>query len=122
MKVFISQPMNGKTIDEIREERLIAINSIASSLPDNETLEVIDNVLPPIEAETENQSRILMLGRSIQLMADADLVYFCKGWQDARGCLVEFEVSKQYNLKSICVGFDPHKTVIGKRLDAGLCD
>ena len=120
-KVFISQPMHGKTIEEINNRRDIAKGSI-QLFNDNKEFEIIDNILPYIESESERKSRILMLARSIGLMADADLVYFCEGWQDSNGCMVEYEVAKRYGMKIIMSEFDPHKTVIGKRLDAGLWD
>lgn len=31
-------------------------------------------------------------------MADADLVYFAKGWEDARGCMIERECAVQYGV------------------------
>lgn len=121
MKVFISQPMNGKTIDEIREERLIAMEELMNKFP-NEEFQIIDTIVPDIGLKPESRDRIFLLGRSIQLLADADLVYLAKGWQDSNGCMVEYEVAKRYGMKIIMSEFDPHKTVIGKRLDAGLWD
>lgn len=121
MKVFISQPMNGKTIDEIREERLIAMEELMNKFP-NEEFQIIDTILPDPGLEPESRNRIFMLGRSIQLLADADLVYLSKGWQDSNGCMVEYEIAKRYNIKMIMSEFDPHKTIIGKRLDTGLYD
>lgn len=121
IKVFISQPMNGKTIDEVKKEREIAIEDLKEKLSDTE-FEIIDTVLPDPGLKPESRSRIFMLGRSIQLLADANIMYLYKGWQDSNGCMVEYEVAKRYGMKIIMSEFDPHKTVIGKRLDAGLWD
>ena len=38
------------------------------------------------------------LAKSIKVMAFCKAVYFCKGWEDARGCAVEHEAAKQYGL------------------------
>ena len=38
-----------------------------------------------------------MNGRSNDVMADADLVYFCDGWKDTRGCWIEHLCAKYYN-------------------------
>lgn len=120
-KVFISQPMNGKTVEEIRKEREIAIEELMNNFP-NEEFQVIDTILPDAGLEPESRNRIFMLGRSIELLADADLVYLSKGWQDSNGCMVEYEIAKRYNIKMVMSEFNPHKTAVGKRLDAGLWD
>ena len=31
------------------------------------------------------------LAKSIELLADADIVYFANGWQEARGCKIEHD-------------------------------
>ena len=41
------------------------------------------------------------LGRSLEIMSDCDVAYFCEGWQKARGCLVEYEAAVQYGLQVI---------------------
>ena len=32
-------------------------------------------------------------------MSECDTVYFCKGWENARGCKIEHEVAKSYGYK-----------------------
>lgn len=54
--------------------------------------------------------------------AKADVAYFAKGWQDYRDCKIEHRCAVDYGIKIILSEFDPHKTTIGKRLDAGLFD
>ena len=87
MKIMISQPMRGKTNEEIREERKNLIAELES-----QGHEVIDTVLD----YTENDSPIYFLGKSIQMMADVDGVVFMNGWQYARGCKIEREVAMMY--------------------------
>lgn len=38
------------------------------------------------------------LAKSLQKMSECDLVYFCKGWETARGCIIEHEAARQYGL------------------------
>jgi hypothetical protein len=47
----------------------------------------------------ENAGRLWHLGRSIQMMEEADAIFFVMGWSTARGCCVEYEVAVQYGLK-----------------------
>ena len=39
------------------------------------------------------------LAHSIQCLADADIVYFAEGWENARGCKIEHEIAKQYGIE-----------------------
>lgn len=93
MKIFISQPMNGKTDEDIlaKRESLIALAKEKYG-----EVEVIDSFTKDPELEAKGQ--IAMLGHSISMMADADLVVFAKDWTRARGCRVEQQVAKQYEI------------------------
>ena len=95
-KLFISQPMRGKSNDEIRQVRNEAI-VIAHNIT-NEDIEVIDSFFEgaPVDAKP-----LWYLGKSIELLANADFVYFAEGWNEARGCIVEHYCAKEYGLTII---------------------
>ncbi len=40
------------------------------------------------------------LGKSLELLAQADIAYFAEGWQGARGCRIEHTCAQEYG---ICV-------------------
>lgn len=113
-KLFISQPMVDKTDEEILTEREAAILEAQKLL--NESVEPIDSYCH------EELSPLGYLAYSIKCLSEADVAYFAKGWQDYRGCKIEHECALQYGVYVILSEFDPHKTVIGKRIDAGLWD
>lgn len=87
MKIMISQPMRGKTNEQIREERVELVEKLES-----QGHEVIDTVLDI----SENKSPIYYLSKSIELLDKADGVVFMKGWQEARGCRIEHQVAVDY--------------------------
>ena len=87
MKIMISQPMRGKTNEQIRKEREELIEELK-----RQGHEVIDTVLDI----TECKSPIYYLSKSIELLDKADAVVFMKGWQEARGCRIEHEVALEY--------------------------
>lgn len=93
MKIFISQPINGRTDEDIlaKRESLIALAKEKYG-----EVEVIDSFTKDPSVEAKGQ--IAMLGHSISMMADADLVVFAKDWTRARGCRVEQQVAKQYEI------------------------
>ena len=97
IKLFISQPMNGRTEEEILIEREIAIREARQQFPDDwdedgNEVEVLDSIFD----FKEGTHPLVYLGESIKLMAEADIVFFGKGWQDARGCVIEHECAKKY--------------------------
>lgn len=55
--------------------------------------------IPSYFKENADNNAIRCLGQSIKLMADADIVYFCSGWEKARGCRIEHEVACAYDLE-----------------------
>lgn len=84
---MISQPMRGKTNEQIRKERKELVKRLQE-----EGHEVIDTVLDI----SENKSPIYYLSKSIELLDKADAVVFMKGWQEARGCRIEYTVAVEY--------------------------
>lgn len=95
-RLFISQPMRGKTDDEILQERNNAI-SIATGLV-GEEVEVIDSFFQdaPVDAKP-----LWFLGKSLELLSTADIAYFAPGWEEARGCKIEHECAVEYNIDRI---------------------
>lgn len=95
-KLFISQPMSGKTDEEILAVRKQAIEK-ASELV-GESVEVIDSFFQsaPVGAKP-----LWFLGKSLELLADADVAYFAPGWDDARGCIIEHDCAIAYGIESI---------------------
>ena len=91
--VMISQPMRGKTDEEIREERKHVVNML-----ENQGFNVIDTI---IEDFTDKIDPIFYLVKSLEYLANANYVYFMKGWEKAKGCKIEHEVAVEYGKEVI---------------------
>lgn len=103
MKAMIIQPMSGKTDKEIIEVRKKVINVLEKS-----GYEVVNTLFTDEFYKDENlrnigivQIPVYFISKSLQMMSYCDAVYLCKGWRDARGCIIEHEVAKAYGLKLI---------------------
>lgn len=102
-KIMISQPMAGKTDQEITEVR----NRFLEYAKDN-SYEVV-NTLFSDEWYSEKSMKerdvrnipLQFLAKSIENMGLCNIAYFAKGWEQARGCKIEHEVAKQYGLEMI---------------------
>ena len=97
-KLFISQPMNGKTNEEILAVREKAIDSAKKNLGDD--VEVIDSYFEDYNPEN-GCVPLKYLSKSLELLADADIAYFAKGWEDARGCRIENLCAIAYGIEVI---------------------
>ena len=90
MKWFISQPMNGKTDEEIKEEREKIAKGILKEHPEDE---IIDSFF---EKAPHEEKPLWFLGKSLELMSQADIIFFAKGWENARGCVIENKCANDY--------------------------
>lgn len=94
MKLFISQPMRSKTDAQILAERERAIQQAEDCVGNK--LDVIDSFFQGAATKP-----LQLLGKSLELLAEADVAYFAPGWQDARGCRIEHECAVQYGIRVI---------------------
>lgn len=110
-KLFISQPMRGKSDEQILEERKKAVEKVEELL--GESVEVIDSFFQGAPADAKP---LWYLGESIKRMADADIVYFAPGWGYARGCRSEHYAAVEYVL---CMIEDYSETTKRATVDFG---
>lgn len=95
-KLFISQPMKDKTNEEIERERQMAIQSVKEQYGDD--VEVIDSFF---KGAPHNAKPLWFLGKSLELLAGADVAFFCKGWENYRGCRIENQCAVEYGITVI---------------------
>ena len=93
-KVFISQPMKGKTNEEIEHERQKIKFMLDEELGIG-NYEVIDSFFKGAPHEAKP---LWFLGKSLELLSTADLAVFAEGWKQARGCSIEHECCKEYDV------------------------
>jgi len=102
-KAMISQPMAGKTDQEIAEARERAIKVL-----EDKGFELIDTWFTDEWYSREQMDKrgvaqvpVYFLSKSIEGMSLCHAVYFCKGWENARGCKIEHEIAMEYGLEII---------------------
>ena len=49
----------------------------------------------------EDVPSLVYLGRSIEVLAKADLAVFMNGWEKARGCRIEHQTAKDYGIPTL---------------------
>lgn len=94
MKVFLSHPMYGLSESEIMSIRDSAYTYLQAVYGN---IKIIDNL--HLYEAPKGAGRLWHLGRSIQQLEEADAIYFCDEWENARGCLIERQVAEKYGLR-----------------------
>lgn len=95
-KIYISQPMRGRSTDAIIAERKALVSDAAVALQTDE-VEVLDTYLNGYT----NKPPLRLLALALEKMADADAVIFAPGWRDARGCRVEHLAASECGISII---------------------
>lgn len=95
MSVFISQPMNGKETEEIEWERDELVKELKKCL--GEDIKILDTIFH----FAEDVPSLVYLGRSIEVLTQADLAVFMDGWENARGCRIEHQAAKNYGIPTL---------------------
>ena len=96
-KVFISQPMKDKTNQEIEQERKEIIGKAKKCLGE---IEVIDSFFKDAPHDAKP---LWFLGKSLELLSNANIIVLGKGWNNSRGCRIEHECAVQYGISVIYI-------------------
>ena len=99
-KAMLSQPMAGKTEEEIVETRNRAIAALKA-----QGYEIVNTLFTDewygkekMEERGVVQIPLCFLAKSLENMSLCPAAYFCKGWETARGCRIEHEAAVAYGL------------------------
>lgn len=102
-KAMISQPMHGKTDAEIVEARDKAVAELEGM-----GYEVVNTYFTDVKLASDAMDEcdvvnvpLCHLAMSIERMSMCNVVYFVKGWENARGCCIEHDAAVNYGLEVI---------------------
>ena len=94
-KAMLSQPMAGKT-----DEEIVATREKAIKVLEEKGYEVVNTLFTDewysIDAMKKRgvvQIPICYLAKSLENMSLCHAAYFCKGWENARGCKIEHDAA-----------------------------
>lgn len=119
-RAMISQPMNGFTSKEIEKTRADAVNTLTKW-----GYEVVDTVYNSLKLKDEKLPEdiklklnsmygtepaiknipLFYLSMVIQKMSECDTIWFCKGWEKERECVIQHNIAKAYGLKILGYSF-----------------
>ena len=79
--------------------RDLAIDKVKKIFPNRE-VEIIDSYFEDYNP-AGGSIPLKYLSKSVELLADADVAYFCFGWDTARGCKIEHQCAVEYGINRI---------------------
>lgn len=102
-KAMLSQPMAGKTEEEIIATRERAIREL-----ERRGYEVVNTLFTDEWYSDDAMKKrdvvnipLCFLAKSLESMSKCHSAYFCAGWENARGCRIEHDAAKAYGLEII---------------------
>ena len=102
-KAMLSQPMAGKT-----EEEIVATRDRAIKVLEDRGYEVVNTLFTDEWYSKENMEErgvvnipLCFLAKSLENMSLCHAAYFCKGWEKTRGCKIEHDAAVAYGLEII---------------------
>lgn len=102
-KAMLSQPMAGKT-----EEEIVATRERAIAALEAKGYEIVNTLFTDewysqdaMQQRGVVQIPLCFLAKSLENMSLCHAAYFCKGWENARGCRIEHDAAKAYGLEVI---------------------
>ncbi len=100
-KAMISQPMAGKTDEEIAEARDRARAKLREMGYEFVNTLFTDEWYSEAAMEERGvvQVPLCYLAKSLENMSLCHAAYFCKGWENARGCRIEHDAAVAYGLE-----------------------
>ncbi len=108
--IFISQPMTGKSEEEILATRQKEIEKIHQLFDADSDVQVniIDSYIDDATRKYFEEHitdginwDIYWLSQSLQKLALADTIWLCEGWEYSKGCNVELKCAIQYGLNIV---------------------
>lgn len=102
VRLFISQPMRGKSDEEIESEREDLIAIAKAVYAGRGEVEVIDSFFKGgLDVPAGAKAPLYYLSKSLELLATADVAIFAKDWREARGCRIEHKCADGYGVARI---------------------
>lgn len=100
-KVFISQPMRGRSDEEILAERKEILAKAKAILNQNKNYHPAEVEEVKSFLDMSDKDPLWCLGESLKLLSTADIAFFAKGWDSARGCKLEHAAAEAYGIDCI---------------------
>ena len=98
-KVFISLPITSRP-EPTMEEKIYRAKNNAREMADIFKKEGYEPITP-FDVTKGGMTEAQCIGACITALLECDCVYFCKNWENSRGCRIEHFVTIEHNIEII---------------------
>lgn len=91
-KIFISQPVQGLSEEEIKRERKEIVRAIAEEY--GKDTKILGNYYLIDDLN--------LLVSELKDLANATAAFFARGWQESKRCKIEHDIAEAYGLEIVC--------------------
>lgn len=95
-RIYVSLPISGHDLDERKAEA----EHIKSKL-NFCGLSIIEVITPFDVCPEADKPYSYYMGKDIEALLECDAIFLCKGWQNSKGCMAEFEIARIYGKQII---------------------
>ena len=100
LNVFISQPMSYKSKDEILETRERIIKKVKDYFQTDD-LKFMKSYFEVKHSKRLKNENLYFLSKSLKVLSKSDVIIMASGWEDSRGCRIEYECARLYDIMVI---------------------
>lgn len=103
-KVFLSVPMKDRTKENI-EKSIEKMKAVTRGYL-GEEVEFINTIVQDKPPYDTNKEAVWYLGKSIELLSQADVFVYLDRTYDYNGCVIECEIAERYGMQCIVLARD----------------
>lgn len=100
LNVFISQPMSYKSKDEILETRERIIKKVKDYFQTDD-LKFMKSYFEVKHSKKLKNENLYFLSKSLKVLSKSDVIIMASGWENSRGCRIEYECARLYDIMVI---------------------
>lgn len=96
-RIYISIPISGHDLEEVKAKARDIRERLLWDVFELKKGQNHPDVITPFDVCPEpDKSYSYYMGKDIEALLECDAIFLCKGWQNSKGCMAEFEVAKIY--------------------------
>lgn len=101
-RIYISIPISGRDLEMVKEEAYDKREWILWEYFGLDRGFHRQDVITPFDVCPEaDKPYSYYMGKDIEALLECDAIYMCRGWQNSKGCMAEFEVARIYGKQII---------------------
>ena len=99
-RIYISIPISGHDLEKVKEKARNIRECLLCDVFGFRNGQNRPDVITPFDVCPEpNKPYSYYMGKDIEALLECDAIFLCKGWQNSKGCMAEFELARIYGKK-----------------------